>query len=190
MTGLKSDPQPSSKIVMQHLYSIKKKKDYYALRDLSCGSRGKPTSQKMNGANAVNRICSNQIGLAKVFPPSELQVKYIFLYVEPRHVLETGMCTFMFLADVRAAQWLAMITRKHSDSASNRKGSEHAYSVDVRMQQAYRVQWARCGVLSLCGPARGCGVRQEMCEPWRHVFMLAAAAHHQPEGKQTPAPLC
>lgn len=47
----------------------------------------------------------------------------------------------------------------------------------------------RCGVLSLCGPLLGCGVKQEMCEPWRHVFMLAAVAHHQPEGKQTPAPL-
>lgn len=46
-----------------------------------------------------------------------------------------------------------------------------------------------CGVLSLCGPALGCGVKQEMCEPWRHVFMLAAVAHHQPEGKQTPGPL-
>lgn len=52
MTGLKSDSQPSSKSVMQHLCSIEKKNDYYVLRDLACGRRGKPTSQKMNGANA------------------------------------------------------------------------------------------------------------------------------------------
>lgn len=51
------------------------------------------------------------------------------------------------------------------------------------------VRITHCGVLSLCGPALGCGVKQEMCEPWRHVFMLAAVAHHQPEGKQTPGPL-
>lgn len=43
-----------------------------------------------------------------------------------------------------------------------------------------------CGVLSLCGPVLGCGVKQEMYEPWRHVFILATVTHHhQPEGKQT-----
>lgn len=52
----------------------------------------------------VNHICLNQIGQAKVFPPSVHEVKYIFLYVEPRYVMETGMCAFMFLTDVHAAQ--------------------------------------------------------------------------------------
>lgn len=67
------------------------------------------------------------------------------------------------------------------------KRNENGYHTNVQIHAQKHT--TRYGVLSLCGPVLGCGVKQEMCEPWRHVFMLAAVAHHQPEGKQTPAPL-
>lgn len=43
-----------------------------------------------------------------------------------------------------------------------------------------------CGVLCLCGLALGWGEKQEMYEPWRHVFILERPDPHQPEGKHTP----
>lgn len=104
---------------------------------------------------------------------------------------KSGM--FMFLADVCAGQSCDDNRKscKHHESILTTKAmSMHTiHACKHTHSHTLSLPPSRCGVLSLCGPALGCGVKQEMCEPWRHVFMLAAAAHHQPEGKQTPAPL-
>lgn len=118
------------------------------------------------------------MGISLFFPPSKPNMKYIFPYIQTC-VFKTDMCV---RADIVRA---VMITER-----SERKSTTRAVSMHTVHTCKYTLaHTTRCGVLSLCGPALGCGVKQEMCEPWRHVFMLAAVAHHQPEGKQTPAPL-
>lgn len=102
--------------------------------------------------------------------------------------VHAGVCSCNQADTVR----VEMLTKRFAQTVwvhFNHKISDHAYHTCMHANTHTHTHRTHCGVLSLCGPVLGCGVKQEMCEPWRHVFMLAAVAHHQPEGKQTPAPL-
>lgn len=93
-------------------------------------------------------------------------MKYTFLHIQPRCVffqynlrLFSGVCSCNHVDSVRGDDKKNLRKQPMFNHKSN-ENVHHTY-----MQIHTQKHTTRYGVLSLCGPVLGCGVKQEMCEP-------------------------